>query len=374
MFTLTLVMFVLARFSSPALVGWFTFAAIVPGLVVSPAAGVLLDRVGPTTAIRVDMTVSAVVVAGVSIAGWVGWSSPPVLFILVMLFSLTGPLGAAGTRTLLPRLVPPQALDRANALDTGIYAIVDVVGPAMAGAVVAWIGPEAAMVMVAAACAGAAICLPHVQCLPGSAAAHTSFLRQTIEGIQIVARQPTLRGLAVSYSFYQITWGVLYVVIPVLVSQHYATAAGSSVVGVLWAAVGIAGSVGALLAGHFRTTGRERHVMAAGMVVTAFAAWPIATEFGFGGLVIGLMLAGVTSGPIDVALLTLRQRRTDPQQLSRVMSISMSLNSAGFPLGSAIAGLVITNSSPATFVLAGIASVVAAIATASIPPDTASPT
>ena len=371
MFILTLVLFVLARFSSPALAGWLTFAAIVPGLLVSPVAGVFLDRVGPTIAVRIDMIASAIFIAAVSITSWVGWASPPVLLILVMLFSLAGPLGAAGTRTLLPRLVPPCALDRANALDTAMYAVVDVVGPAMAGMSVAWLGPEAAMSMIAAAYAGAAICLSRVQHLPGLASVQTTFLRQTIEGIQMVVRQPTLRGLAVSYSLHQVTWGALYVVVPVFVSDHYTTAIGSSVTGFLWAAVGIAGGIGALFAGHMRTTGRERHVMAVGMVVTAFAAWPVAAEFGFGGLAIGLMLAGVMSGPIDVALLTLRQRRTDPQQLGRVMSTSMSLNLAGFPLGSALAGMMITESLSATFVLAGIASVVAAIATMSIPPDTA---
>ncbi|CDM60190.1 MULTISPECIES: MFS transporter [Rhizobium] len=372
MFVLTLVLFALAQFSSSTVAGWLTFAAIVPGLIVSPLAGVLLDRVGPTIAVRIDMIASAVFVVAISFVGWAGWSSPPTLFILVMLFSLTGPLGAAGTRILLPRLVPPGALDQANALDIAVYAIVDVVGPAMAGVVLVWLGPEAAMAVIAAAYAGAAICLPHVQHLPGSDPAHTSFLRQTIEGIQMVARQPTLRGLAVSYSLYEITWGALYVVVPVYVADHYATAAGDSVTGLLWAAMGIAGGLGALLAGHVRTTGRERGVMAAGMVVTAFAAWPVGAEFGFGGLAAGLVLAGVASGPINVALLTLRQRRTDPQQLGRVLSISISLNGAGFPLGSAIAGMVIPESLSATFVLAGVASVVAAIASVSIPSDTAS--
>ncbi len=168
---------------------------------------------------------------------------------------------------------------------------------------------------------------------------------------------------------YQVTWGVLYVVVPVFVASHYDASVGSSVTGFLWAAMGIAGGISALLAGHLRTTGRERHIMAIGMVITALAAWPVAAEFGFGGLAIGLMLAGVMSGPIDVALLTLRQRRTDPQQLGRVMSISMSLNLAGFPLGSALAGMVISSSLSTTFVLAGIASIVAAIATISIPSD-----
>jgi len=91
--------------------------------------------------------------------------------------------------------------------------------------------------------------------------------------------------------------------------------------------------------------------MGAGMVVTTLAVWPVAVGFSFSWLAIGLMLAGVMSGPIDVSLLTLRQQRTDARRLDRVMSISMSLNLAGFPLGSAIAGMVITTSLPAAFFL-----------------------
>lgn len=176
-----------------------------------------------------------------------------------------------------------------------------------------------------------------------------------------------------STSLYQVTSGVLVVVVPVFAADHFSMARGSSLAGFMWAAMGVAGGVGALLAGHLRTTGRERHIMAVGMVLTALAAWPVAAEFGFGGLAIGLMLAGVVSGPIDVALLTLRQRRTDPHQLGRVLSISMSLNLAGFPLGSAVAGMLITTSLSATFALAGLTSVIAAMATVSIPSDSARP-
>jgi predicted MFS family arabinose efflux permease len=101
----------------------------------------------------------------------------------------------------------------------------------------------------------------------------------------------------------------------------------------------------------------------------ALAAWPIAAEFGLGGLVIGLMLAGFVAGPIDVGLLTLRQRHTDPAQLGRVLSVSISLNTAGFPLGSAIAGPLITHSHMATFIVASLASLLAAMAVAAIPQD-----
>jgi hypothetical protein len=51
--------------------------------------------------------------------------------------------------------------------------------------------------------------------------------------------------------------------------------------------------------------------------------WP-ATLTVWKGLAIGLMRASVLSDPIDVARLTLRQRRTDPHELGRLIAISMS--------------------------------------------------
>jgi len=367
MFALTLVLFTLAQFPSSALTGWLTFTAIVPGLIVSPMAGALLNRVGPMISIRIDMMASAIFVAGISIVGWAGFSNPVILFMLVMLFSLAGPLGTAGMRVLLPSVVPPHALPQVNALDAALYATADVVGPATAGMVVAWLGPEVAMFMIAMVYTGAALCLLRVKGIPRLAYPHTSLIRQTIEGIQIVVRQPTLRGVAVSYSLYQITWGALYVTVPVFVADNYATAINGPVIGLLWAATGIAGGLGALFSRHLCTTGHERHVMAAGMMVTAFAVGPLTAQFGLEGLIISLILAGAMSGPVDVAVLTLRQRRTEPQQLGRVMSISMSLNRAGFPLGSAVAGTMTITSPSSAFVLAGVASAVAAFATVSIP-------
>jgi predicted MFS family arabinose efflux permease len=82
------------------------------------------------------------------------------------------------------------------------------------------------------------------------------------------------------------------------------------------------------------------------------------------------VILGALAGPIDVALLTLRQRRTDPRQFGRVLSISMSLNVAGYPIGSALAGMVISGSLSAAFILAGAASLLAALAAALIPRDT----
>lgn len=107
--------------------------------------------------------------------------------------------------------------------------------------------------------------------------------------------------------------------------------------------------------------------MAIGILTTAVAVWPLEAEFGLIGLVVGMMLVGAAAGPIDVSVLTLRQRRTDPAELGRVLSVSMSLNMSGGPLGSALAGVLVTWSLSATFAVAALASVLAAAAVALIP-------
>lgn len=369
MFSLAIVLYALERFSSPALAGWLSFAAVVPGLVVSPLAGAFLDRVGPVSAIAVDMAASAALLLALIAADALGWANPAVLLVLVAIFSLTNPLSRAGVRTLLPRLVPVPALDRANALDTAIYAATDVIGPGFAGLLIGFGGALPTLIVIGLTFAAAAVFTARIHFLPPPRATRVSFLRETVEGVVVVVRQPTLRGLALSYSLYQVTWGVLVVAVPVFVIGSFSAGVASSLTGLIWAASGVAGGVGALVAGHLRTTGRERGVMAFGMLVTALASWPLGSEFGIAGLVLSLMIVSAAGGPVDVGLLTLRQRRTDPAQLGRVLSVSMSLNVVGFPLGSALAGILITQSVSATFLLAGAVSVFAAIAVMAIPRD-----
>jgi len=137
--------------------------------------------------------------------------------------------------------------------------------------------------------------------------------------------------------------------------------------GLLWAGSGAVGVVGALVIGQVRVLGRERQVMALGMVVTAVAIMPVAAEFGVAGLAVGLMLIALAAGPVDVSLLTLRQRRTDPAGLGRVLSVSISLNLAGVPLGATLAGMLIPWSLPATFAVAALASLLAAATVALVP-------
>jgi MFS family permease len=371
MLSLAMVLYALNRFASPELAGWLSFAAVAPGLMVSPLAGALLDRIGSARAITVDMGISAVLIVAMTGADRLGVATPSVLLALVALFSLTSPLSAAGVRALLPRLVPAEALDRVNALDTAIFAIAEIGGPALAGVLIGWAGAQSALAVIAVTYAVAALCIARVRRFWPAAARRGSMARDALDGIRTVVLQPTLRGLAVSYALYQVAWGILTIVVTVCLVRSLSPESANSAAGLLWAGVGVAGGLGALLAGQFRTAGRERLVMAWGMGLTALAAWPVGAAFGTSGLVAGLLLAGLVAGPIDVGLLTLRQRRTDPGQLGRVLSVSISLNIAGFPVGAALGGILVERSLPMAFAAAGLAAVLAAAAIRMIPVETA---
>ena len=69
----------------------------------------------------------------------------------------------------------------------------------------------------------------------------------------------------------------------------------------------------------------------------------------------------LATGPFDVAMFTMRQRRTDPAWLGRAFAISMSVNFSGYPIGAAIGGFVAARSIEAAIGLAVAAPLVAAL-------------
>lgn len=364
MFVLAIVLYVLDRFDSPVLAGWVAFASMMPGLLVSPLAGALLDRLGAAKAIVLDMAASALLLLALAAADIAGLVTAPLLLGFVALYSLTSPLGTAGIRVLIPRLVPKEALDLANALDTSSYALINVAGPAVAGVLFGFAGAQATMLLIVLLYAAASISLvPLVRRTSGTqGTAGKSLIRDAWAGVIYVVRHVSLRSLAISYALFQLSWGVLVVVVPVVVVRELgAGAVADSVVGGLWAAAGLAGGLGALYAGHLRTIGRERQFIAIGTLATAVAIFPVSASFGLAGLAVGLVLGGFLEGPVDVGVLSLRQRRTDPAWLGRVLAVSMSFNMSGLPIGSAIGGILIVHSTTLTFAVAAVASVLAAL-------------
>jgi hypothetical protein len=320
---------------------------------------------GAPKAIVIDMAVSAGLLLALAVIDMAGAVTAPLLLAFVAVFSLTAPLGTAGIRVLIPRLVPKDALDRANALDTSSYALISVTGPAVAGVLFGFAGSQATLLVIVFLYGAATISLAPLVCRTsaGRSVPSGSLLHGAWVGVLYVLHNASLRSLAISYALFQVSWGILVVVVPVVVVRELGVGAvADSVVGGLWTVAGLAGGLGALYAGHLSTVGRERQFIAVGTLATAVALWPVSASFGLVGLAIGLALVGLLEGPVDVGVLSLRQRRTDPDWLGRVLAVSMSFNMSGLPLGSAIGGIVVVHSPALAFGLAAVASVLAAAA------------
>jgi predicted MFS family arabinose efflux permease len=251
---------------------------------------------------------------------------------------------------LLPLIVPKPLWDRVNALDSIAYALTMGVGPASAGALTAWAGPRLALIVTAAVFLLAAALIIR---LPEPIAANRSraVLADAWAGLTyVLIRNPALRGIALVVSIMNLGYGVLLVALPVMVLERLH--GGPALVGTLWAVFGFASVPSALLAGRISSEGRERLVMVfcdvvagLGVAVLAFAGnvWLVAAV---------MLIAGLSNGPFDVSMFSMRQRRTDPAWYGRAFAVSMGLNWAGQPIGSAISGPVIHLGLTVTFLVA----------------------
>ena len=347
---IALVLFVLGRYHSPVLAGWVIFLSIFPGTLVSPIAGALLDRHGRKRLIIFDYLIAAVALVLIGVLGLLDRLPAPLLLLIAGLQALTAPLSTTGVRTLFPILVPRHLWERANAVDSNGYVVASIFGPALAGAIVALGGGELAIITTGVMSGLAALVLLPLRDPETNTDSTGSLLRDAWLGLVYVVRNPTLRGLALAISIANLGNGMVFVALPVLVLSHFQQ--GPATVGLLFAVMGVAGFVSVTLVGRMRTEGRERQMLgwpqfgfAAAMLLVVFAPnlfWVVAALF----------VMGVLVAPVDIALFTLRQRRTDPAWLGRAFAVSMSLNFSGIPIGSALAGPLVGWSIAGTFLVA----------------------
>ena len=333
MVTVTLILFVLARYHSPQLAGLTALLAIFPGLVVSPLAGALLDRHGRARLVVLDYLIAAVSVGLIAMLSARALLPAGLLLAIVAVASLTNPLSNTGARSLFPVLAPPALWERANALDSSGHVFSTLVGAPVAGALIGLVGPEWALAAASAifvAAAAVMLRLPE----PTSGAGRNAWL-----GLEYVVRNATLRGLALTLSSFNLSWGILTIAVPVLVLDRIHS--GPAAVGFLWGAMGAAGLVSALVAGRISSHGRERQLMFGAILLSALgiALLPFATALPL--VAVAIVIVGVANGPFDIGLFTLRQRRTDPAWFGRAFAVSMSVNWIGQPIGSALAGPLI---------------------------------
>ncbi|MDQ2965648.1 MAG: MFS transporter, partial [Chloroflexota bacterium] len=369
--------FTLLEYRSPILAGAVTFLSIVPGLVVSPIAGALLDRHGRVRLIILDYLVTLVALVLVGVLAIARLLPPPVLLLIAGVSSLTSILSHTGLRSLFPLIVPQHLWERVNAIDSNGYVVATILGPPIAATAVAVLGGATALILVGASFGIAAIAMIGVPDPPSENASTGNLLLDAWHGLVYTWRNPTLRGLGFAISTLNIAGGIGTIVVPLIVLDRLGL--GEVFVGAVFAVSGIAGMGSALLFGRIDSRGREWRMLVWPMVAMApgvalLLAAAVSVPLGLGvaaGLVLtsaSLAITGLLNGPLDIALFTVRQRRTEQAWMGRAFAVSMAFNFVGFPLGAALGGIVAEVSLEAAIVIGIAACVVAAVFAATMIP------
>jgi MFS family permease len=366
MVSIAIVLFTLQAYGSPLVAGIVTLASTLPGILASPVAGALLDRHGRMRLVRLDYVVALVAFALIAVLSLANALPAWLLVLIAAVSSLTATLSTTGLRSLFPIIVPEPLWERANAIDSNGYVIATILGPPLAAGLVTIAGGPVALLGTAAAFGLAALAMTGIPDPDTEVDSSGRLLRDALDGLRYAWHNETIRGLAFSISTLNLAGGITTIVIPLIVIQRLGLP--EAVVGIVFAMSGVAGMVSALAFGRIDTRGREWPLLVVPMLAVAPAValmlpgaliHGLDPAVGLGLLILGVMISGFANGPLDIALFTIRQRRTDPAWTGRAFAVSMGLNFLGFPIGAGVAGVLADESLGLAILGAIVASVVA---------------
>jgi MFS family permease len=339
-----IVLFTLQEYGSPQLAGIVTFASTFPGLLVSPIAGALLDRHGRTRLILLDYVIELLALALIGGLALANALPAPLLILIAIGASFTAILSHTGLRSLFPILVPKHLWERVNAVDSNGYVVATILGPPLAAGLVAVFGGASALILIAGAFGLAAVAMIGVPDPPSETVSTGNLLLDAWHGVVYWWRNRTLRGLGFSITVLNLAFGIMTIALPLIILD--VLHAGELAVGLVYGLSGVSGMVSALYFGRLDSRGREWRMLVLPMLAMApiyLLMLPVAA--GVTGMILGFVLLGASwlligflNGPMDIALFTVRQRRTDPAWMGRAFAVSMAANFMGFPFGAAIGG------------------------------------
>jgi MFS family permease len=322
-------------------VGIAGLVRLLPAALIAPFAASLGDRFPRERFLLVMTLLASAALAGSAVAFYANLE--------LLVFAFAAVLGLAVTlirpalQALLPSLATtPEELIASNAATSTIESLGTLLGPVLAGLLVA--GADAGLVFAigAGALALAAIPLWRVSVegrarLPLALDEGGAF-QVLAAGFRTIARARGARlvvALIVAQTFVR---GCLNVLIVVAVFRVFD--AGAEAVGYMTAAIGAGGLLGAVGA---MTLGGRRLAVAFGLALV-FWGLPIAligssADFAFA---VGMLaVVGAANSVEDVAVFTLLQRLVPDQMLTRVLGATWSLAMGGVAVGSIAAPVLV---------------------------------
>ncbi|MFI7577462.1 MFS transporter [Micromonospora sp. NPDC049497] len=319
----------------PLLVGLLGVCELVPLLVMAFVGGALADFLDRRLLV-LGAEVGFTLLCGVLLLNALG--SEPQLWLLYLVAGLTAALDGLqrpALEGLTPRVVTPDEIPAASALNSLRMQIAQLGGPAVAGVLIASVDLVWVYAIDLATFAFSLVCLALVRAVPPPPAADRPSLRSVVTGIRYARSRPELLGT------YLVDINAMFFGMPQALYPFMAEKLGGpAVLGLLYAAP----AVGSLLAtlGSGWTARVHRHGL---MVVLAAGAWGLAiVGFGLVGSLWAALFFLVLAGAADMVSGLFRMiiwNQTIPDHLrGRLAGIELLSYSTGPLLGQLRSGLV----------------------------------
>ncbi|BEP15441.1 MFS transporter [Acidothermaceae bacterium B102] len=326
----------------PLLVAGALFAQQLPWLLFSLVSGVYVDRLDRRRLIAFVDLGRAVIVGGLALSIALGGASIDALYVTLFLLGTGETLARTATLALLPSMVGPDRLGRANAQMQGSQVIGSDLSAPPFGAflfVSAAALPFAfdSVTFVVAGLLGLSLRTPR---RPQRTATdpQTSVRADVAEGLHFLWQQPVLRSLALCICLMNVTFDGVWATFVLYARDRLGL--GPEGYGLLLAIVAVGSLLGAATVGRLTARLGTSTVLRAGMAIEACTHLVLAlTRTPW---VAGLTLAvfGVHAAVWSIVTVTLRQRLVPDDLLGRVTSAYALFSAGGAAVGALLGGIL----------------------------------
>lgn len=338
---------VLERTGSAASAGLVVAVASLPGIVVSPVVGFLVDRFGRRLVSIVSDVLSAISVAAFPIVAMVGDLDFAWLLGLAVLGATFDPAGYTARKALLPDVAAASRfpMERLNGVHEGVFAVGWAVGPAIGALLIGVVGAVAVFwaPFVLFVIAVIAIALLRV----GDAGQEARHARTTPDvgvwrnlflGFTVLWNDRALRALTIAV----MVLAAVYLPTESVILPAYFEGRGDPLpLGILISAMAAGSVVGAFGYGWLANRMTRYHLARLVLIGTAVSIVPMALLPPLWLMVIAGFALGLSWGPFQPLMNTLVQRRIPPDQQGRVYGVQMAVFYASPPLAFLLAGWMV---------------------------------
>jgi predicted MFS family arabinose efflux permease len=321
-------------------VGLASLAQLFPLIAGSLLGGSAVDALDRRRLLMVAQVLMAGCSAGLAVNVDLGPSLWP-LFVLPALAAGFGGLDDAGRNAIVPNLVRRSEVPAANAIFQALFQLGLVVGPAMAGLLLAGAGIRFVywldVASFGASLAAVFLISPQPPSPSTGAAGHRPGLRSIIEGLGFVRGRQAIQG-AYLIDINAMVFGMPRALFPALATTVFG--GGASTLGFLYAAPGAGALLGALTTGWVSRVRRQGRA-----VIVAVITWGAAiTCFGLVSWLPGALALLAVAGWADVISAVFRNtiiQLAVPDALrGRLSGLQMAVVTGGPRIGDLESGLV----------------------------------